>query len=122
MTNNIFSFKIKDYAFYKLNKYRNFVEHLSFTTTEKNEALFIAQEVLAQHDCPNSAIFLHCFNDDLYVLLKTDDEYECFGVKREDSEDQADYYYDFFAETDGEFHPCCYSLWMETKPNNWEVV
>lgn len=118
------------YEPYGLNKYRNFLSSplsnvygfglKKMLQLESEQDVFdFASMALAEHDCPESAVFtINCKGEMAIVMyFPNQDEEEPFAIMKARQS-----YMDFFAECDAEFRFCCYALLVEREKGSWEII
>lgn len=129
-----YKFKIDEFAARGLNKYRNFLSApdcdcgcggKGWPVFDTNEDLYdFCSEVLEDHGCHNSAIFLIHMNGEMEIVhghieWDEDTEEESYTVSLLSSE--VDMPADTFARIDADLRLCCYGLIIERDNNMWEI-
>lgn len=128
--------RLKSFEAYGLNNFRNFLcapecdcgcgKKASLVLENIEDMFGFANEMLAEHDCNQCAIFAYAYNDEMFAIVKLDDiegydsndpeEYpiKFLGIKETDME--------FFKEIDAEFGLHCYGLIIQNSDGNWEII
>lgn len=101
---------------YGLNKYRNFLKGKFLKNCTEDDVFEYCIDALDQYECEDSAIFIHSFDGEMYVILY-DYEEEMYKVLQSNEPEQ-----DFFSILDGENRWCCYALIVESRPGLWRIV
>ena len=126
MNNKIY---VDQYIMYGLNRRRNFIglpecdtcgERMGILLETAEDIEDFAVEALRDHDCNTCALFF-VFNDDSYgayfkCVYDEDEKDVEYALCRMFGKDRH-----MFAELDGEFRFCCYSLLVETNDGLFEV-
>lgn len=101
---------------YGLNKYRNFLGGKFLRGYDLDGVCVLCADILDEYDCGDSAIFIHSFDGEMYIVT-WDYEEEMYKLLQSENPKQ-----DFFSIIDGEYRFCCYALIVEARPGLWRVV
>lgn len=130
MNNQIF---IDHYIMYGLNRNRSFIQYMPMYEEQdylympsKEDIESFSAKILKAHDCENCALF-YVFKDGTYgaymktvcdmTLLDEEKVLQKFAICTLDPSDD----HHFFAQLDGMYRFCCYSLLIETDNGVFEV-
>lgn len=118
---------IDRYIMYGLNHRRNFLKHteIGVSCDTHEEMIDFSYELLKMQQCDNCALFFIMKNGTYEAFFKTiydndeaandSDQVELALCNGQGTDEQ------FFAELDGKFRFCCYSLLIETEDGRFEV-
>ena len=101
------------FAYYGLNKYRNFIVDGGAPIVTKN-IYDVVSSLLERHGCDNAGVFLVYTDGKMEAITYNGSEVEIVTCPESDAE--------FFSIIDAEFRLCCYGLLLEQTSGEWTIV